>query len=62
MYSVFNPTEGILKIMGPHENLSEDLSNNRVSIASKIVTFFLFSDRSRPPSLKGVRHIGQLKG
>jgi hypothetical protein len=49
-----------VEIMGPHERLSEDLSNNyqcyRVSTASKIFIIFLFSDfgdRSRPPPLKG---------
>jgi hypothetical protein len=32
--------ENLLKILGPHESLSEDLSNNRVSIASKILIIF----------------------
>jgi hypothetical protein len=47
----------ILKIMGPHESLSEDISNKyqryRVSIASKIFIIFLFynfGDRSRNKS------------
>jgi hypothetical protein len=48
-----------MKIMGPHESLSEDLSNNyqcyRFSIVSKIFIIFLFSDfgdRSRHKGLK----------
>jgi hypothetical protein len=50
----------ILKIMGPHESLSEDLSNNyqcyRASIVSKIFIFLFydFGDRSIQNYLAGV--------